>query len=207
MKKIIPIFPLNLVVFPNSKYPLYIFEERYKKLIRKCWDEETGFIIVAIIEKEPAKIGCFVKVNQIVRTHENGEMDIIIQGKNRFRIIESKIHPDGYLIGSVEELDDVETIINHELIEKLQFKFEHLLDKISFKLEDTFWKGFKNAENKSFKLAEKSGLSLEQQQTILSLNNENQRLFYLLEHFDKMEKHISENLVVKKLIMSDGYLN
>ncbi len=207
MRKIIPLFPLNLVVFPKSKYPLYIFEDRYKKLVRKCWEEESGFIIVAMIGKEPAKIGCYVSVNQIVRTHKNGEMDIIVQGHERYRIIESKIHTNGYLIGSVEALDDVETTINPELVDKLQYKFENLLDKIDFKLEEAFWKSFNTADNKSFKLAEKSGLSLEQQQTILSLNNENQRLFFLLEHFDKMEKHISDNLVVKKLVMSDGYIN
>ncbi len=51
MKNTIPIFPLNLVVFPDSKYPLHIFEERYKILLQKCLTDNSGFGIVASIDK------------------------------------------------------------------------------------------------------------------------------------------------------------
>ena len=36
MTNFIPIFPLNLVVYPGEKLNLHIFEPRYKQLIREC---------------------------------------------------------------------------------------------------------------------------------------------------------------------------
>ena len=56
MKNIIPIFPLIKVVFPNSKFPLHIFEERYKKLINRILDEKVGFGIVPYINDKVGEI-------------------------------------------------------------------------------------------------------------------------------------------------------
>jgi Lon protease-like protein len=61
--KTIPLFPLNLVVFPNSRYPLHIFEERYKKMINDCLTDETGFGIVAPSGKELSKIGSYAVIS------------------------------------------------------------------------------------------------------------------------------------------------
>ena len=63
----VPIFPLNLVVFPGSKYPLHIFEERYKILINRCLEDNSGFGIVALIDKKISDVGVFVKVNQVIK--------------------------------------------------------------------------------------------------------------------------------------------
>jgi Lon protease-like protein len=58
----IPLFPLELVIFPDSKYPLYIFEERYKILIGECLKNNSGFIISSIINDKISAIGTIVKV-------------------------------------------------------------------------------------------------------------------------------------------------
>ena len=66
----IPIFPLNLVVFPGSKYPLHIFEERYKRLLNKCLNSNTGFGIVSLIDKIISDVGVYVIISEVIKTYD-----------------------------------------------------------------------------------------------------------------------------------------
>ena len=120
MKNTIPIFPLNLVVFPDSKYPLHIFEERYKILLQKCLTENSGFGIVASIDKRISDVGVYVKVTQILKTYLNGELDIVVQGVERFLINSTSLHPDGYYVADVEKYDDENIMIDPRLNDELQ---------------------------------------------------------------------------------------
>ena len=47
----LPIFPLpNVVLMPNASLPLYIFEERYKEMVRDCLAGEP-YLSVALLQK------------------------------------------------------------------------------------------------------------------------------------------------------------
>ena len=46
----IPLFPLNLVLFPDGPLPLRIFETRYYDMVRRCMREGRGFGVVLIRE-------------------------------------------------------------------------------------------------------------------------------------------------------------
>jgi hypothetical protein len=41
----------------------------------------------------------------------------------------------------------------------------------------------------------------------LTIRDENNRIDFLLKHFKKLGKQLSENATLKALIMNDGYLN
>lgn len=207
MTKKIPLFPLQLVVFPNSRYPLHIFEERYRKLVKKCLDDGSGFIIVSKFETRISDVGVLVRVADVVKKYETGESDIIVQGIKRYLIGSVSMHPDGYLEADVEEYDDEDTNIDFTLLEEMKDRFEEILNKANFHLDDFFWNRFKETETKSFKVAEKSGLTLEQQQELLILKEENLRLTYLIDYFTKLNEHISDSSFLKQIVMSDGYLN
>jgi Lon protease-like protein len=207
MNKIIPIFPLNLVVFPSSKYSLHIFEERYKKMIKKCLEDNIGFGIVIPEEQFYSKIGSYVVIADVKRNYPNGEMDIKVEGKERFYLLETEFHPDGYLLARVESHNDYHLETNIILEEELKVKFEELMEKVNLHLEESFWRSYRKAKNKSYKIAEKSGLAIEQQQKLLALQDENKRLNFLLEHFDKLNKQLSESAALRSIIMNDGYLN
>ncbi|MCJ7553204.1 MAG: LON peptidase substrate-binding domain-containing protein [Ignavibacteriaceae bacterium] len=206
MKKI-PIFPLQLVVFPNSRYPLHIFEERYRKLLKRCMSEGSGFITVAKFGTRISNVGVFTRVSEVIKYYETGESDIIVQGIKRYLIGEISMNPDGYLEAEATEYEDDDNIIDFSLLDKMKEKFEEILNKANFHLEESFWKRFKEIETKSFKVAEKSGLTLEQQQELLILKDENLRLSYLIEYFNKLNEHIAESSVLKQIVLSDGYLN
>lgn len=207
MNQKIPLFPLQLVVFPNSSYPLHIFEERYRKLLKRCLDEGSGFIIVAKFGTRISDVGVFVRVTNTIKEYETGESDIIVKGIRRYLIGEVSMHPDGYLEATVEDYNDDDSHTDFTLLEEMKNKFEEILNKADFHLDESFWNRFKDTETKSFKVAEKSGLTLEQQQELLILKEENLRLSYLIEYFSKLNEHIAESSLLKQIVMSDGYLN
>jgi ATP-dependent Lon protease len=207
LNSIIPIFPLNLVVFPFSKIPLHIFEERYKKLINRCIDKKEGFGIVLNINDKIHEIGCYVEVSKILQRYSGGKMDIVVAGKERFLIKRTSRHPLGYSLAEVEEYNDLNYETNKSLLNQLESSFSSILVKAQYKLEEKFWQNYNKAKIKSFKIAEKSGLTLEQQQKLLSLRKEDERVSFLIEHFKNLEIRIMENAALKELIRGNGYLN
>ena len=44
----LPLFPLNVVLFPNSQMPIYVFEDRYKLMVQTCLDHDSLFGVVLI---------------------------------------------------------------------------------------------------------------------------------------------------------------
>jgi Lon protease-like protein len=207
MDQIIPLFPLKLVVFPQSRYPLHIFESRYKHMVKFCLQNDKGFGIVSQIGNDISNIGSFVKISTVLKEYDTGEYDIIVEGLNRFSIGEIDIHQDGYYTASVHEYNDINSKADIHLIEEIRNKFEKVLKKINLELDEAFWRNFINAGTKSFKIAEKSGLTIPEQQELLLLQDENTRLVYLKKHFEKLEEQISKSITNKIFTLNDGFIN
>lgn len=205
----IPIFPLALVIFPNSKYPLHIFEERYKILINKCLANNSGFGIVSRIGDTISEVGVYVEVGDVTKIYESGELDIVVAGKWRFKRIDLEMHPDGYYLCEVNKISDQEADadMNYNLFFALKQRVQEMLKLVNFNVGQGFWEALEKTKLKSFKIAEKAGLSILQQQELLTIASENKRLSYLLEHFDKLEEKLQENKMMRELILGDGYLN
>ena len=208
MKNFAPIFPLKIVLFPGSEYKLHIFEERYKKMIERCLLNNDKFGIVAYIDSKISNIGCMCKINKILTKYHDGSSDIIIEGVNRFQIKSTSMHNDGYLEAEYLEYKDTSNLeVDNLKWEQAADKFQNIIKKANIKLEQPYWEKLKNAKLKSYKIAEKSGLNLMQQQEMLVSKSENGRLNFLINHFDKIESFVNSQNQIMKLITNDGYLN
>src|SRR3990172_2956121 len=107
MNSILPIFPLDLVVYPEERLPLHIFEDRYKVMINECYARQAPFGIVATVENKPAPFGTVMEVNRLVKIYQGGEMDVITIGKSVFRLKNfiSKFENKPYFAGEVEDIE------------------------------------------------------------------------------------------------------
>lgn len=204
----IPIFPLNIVMYPSSIYPLHIFEARYKRLINWCRTEKEGFGIVTKMYDNISTIGCYVEIVEVINIFENGSLDILVRGIERFQTISTELHPNGYIIANIiPYIDDEQYIASIPLEKETISKFKNILDRTEIQFDKRFWQNFNRAMFKSYKIAEKSGLNLKQQQNLLSLRSETDRLQFLFTHFKNLEKYLDRAEVLRKIIAGDGYIN
>lgn len=105
----LPLFPLNLVLFPGMPLNLHIFEERYKLMVNECIDQRSPFGVVLISNDQPdtsqiAKphmIGCTAHITQVKPLAE-GRMRIAAVGRSRFQVSSLK-YDRPYLSGIAEE--------------------------------------------------------------------------------------------------------
>lgn len=88
MSPLIPLFPLELVLFPGMALPLHIFEPRYKEMIGECLQEKKEFGIVRATSKEVATIGCTATILEVLKRYDDGRMDIMTEGRRRFSVRE-----------------------------------------------------------------------------------------------------------------------
>jgi Lon protease-like protein len=84
---LLPLFPLNVVLFPRVSLALHIFEERYKEMIGECLANQSEFGVVLSREDALENIGCTASITEVVRKYDDGRMDIVVRGQRRFEIL------------------------------------------------------------------------------------------------------------------------
>jgi Lon protease-like protein len=110
MSRDIPLFPLGLVLFPNQLLPLHIFEDRYKRMIGECLEEDTEFGVVLIKQGRevgggavPFTVGTTAKIVNVERLPE-GRMNLQVMGQEPFRVV-NVTQQDPYMRGEIEPLE------------------------------------------------------------------------------------------------------
>ncbi len=99
----LPLFPLNVVLFPGQTLPLHIFEPRYRVMIQKCVDDNEPFGVVLAQNEEPDQpfdVGTSARVTELKKMPD-GRLNIITMGEERFRLHDWRVSEHGYLIGDV----------------------------------------------------------------------------------------------------------
>lgn len=192
MSDLLPMFPLQIVVFPNEDLNLHIFEPRYQELIRDCEAEELTFGIPAYIEGKLMAIGTEIRLKKVVKRYPGGESDIRSKGMGIFAIKEffEKVPGKLYAGASIERLElDMEEApyLNEKILEKTRELFKLL--EIDKDLPGS------PEELAIFDIAHHVGLSLDQEYELLSIGNAQERQEFLLEHLSRLiplVKHMEE---------------
>jgi Lon protease-like protein len=81
------LFPLGMVLLPTEQVPLHIFEPRYRELIAECLEDESEFGLVLEDEDGLREIGTRAAVVDVLHRHDDGRLDIAVEGRERFRIV------------------------------------------------------------------------------------------------------------------------
>ena len=102
---LLPLFPLQVVLFPGGELPLHIFEDRYKEMIGEILRERREFGVVLASEKGVVNTGCTATIDKVLRRYPDGRMDILTHGRRRFEILLLN-NERVFLQGAVEFFDD-----------------------------------------------------------------------------------------------------
>jgi Uncharacterized protein, similar to the N-terminal domain of Lon protease len=103
--ELLPLFPLEVVLFPRTSLALHIFEERYRQLVADVVAAQSEFGIVLAREQGIVNVGCTATVEMITRRYEDGRLDILTRGRRRFEI-RTLDDEKPYIRASVEIFDD-----------------------------------------------------------------------------------------------------
>ena len=115
----IPLFPLDVVLFPGQAMPLHIFEQRYRQMTRHCMDTQTPFGIVRSSGVILAQTGCSAMIVKILKEYEDGRSDILTAGQNAFRLL--RTHDEKtYLEADVEYLEEDFTGVDSGVSSRLE---------------------------------------------------------------------------------------
>ncbi len=180
----IPLFPLNVVLFPGMVLPLHIFEPRYRQMIADCQRQELEFGVVLVqaestfMREEPHAIGTMAAIRDLDRL-EDGRLNVIAIGTNRFRIL-SQHRKKPYLSGLVEFYEDIGEPLEDLLFVDKQAR-SLFSDYIDLLLKAADEKNVKaelpaDPEALSYFIAYFLDLEREQQQHFLELTSTLQRL-------------------------------
>ena len=89
--RLIPLFPLPLVLFPRAPLPLHIFEPRYRQMLADCMSGDRKFGIICrdegVGEREivPGTVGCVAHI-ETAQQLPDGRSNILVQGGERFTL-------------------------------------------------------------------------------------------------------------------------
>ncbi len=112
---IVPLFPLpNVVLFPKTPVPLYIFEERYRTMIREAI-AGNGELVIALLRTGSESsyssvsavhdVACLGKI-ETYEELEDGKFNIVVVGIHRVRYVREVQHSP-YRIVEVEKMEEV----------------------------------------------------------------------------------------------------
>jgi len=171
VSSLLPIFPLDLVLLPGVPLPLHIFEPRYKEMIAECLEQKKPFGVVRASSDGVAEIGCTAEIVSVTKKYDDGRMDILTRGVDRFEVIE--LNQDrSFLQATISVVEDELQKPAADIVSQAV----RLYGEIA-KLAGTESSGpDEQADNLSFLLAGSLPLDLDFKQSLLSTLSEAKRL-------------------------------
>jgi len=191
----IPLFPLNTVLFPHGPLPLRIFETRYVDMVKYCMREQSPFRVVLIRAGSEVGTGAVGETSAVGTTARiidfnplpDGLLGITCQGERKFSVLKHWQQEDGLHLAEVEFVDPEESV-------DLPLEYDHLgelLRKVLPELGELYAnvpKYFSNASWVGCRLAEILPIALSEKQYCLELDDPIARLARLSPLIRKAEE-------------------
>ncbi len=198
----LPLFPLpEVVLFPGRPLPLHIFEPRYRMMINSIMESDRRFGVLLFDPETgaPASVGSCAEVLQVQRLPDD-RMNILTLGQQRFRVLDY-VRQKPYRVGLVQWIEDEATGEDHTL----------LMDEVVGLLRDVVRLSSKLTERDielpdelpdtptelSYWIAGNFQGAVEEQQSLLELQDTAARLRREGEILESTRKHLAARTVLK----------
>ncbi len=198
---LLPLFPLEIVVFPGAPLPLHIFEPRYKEMIGECLSQNRAFGMVRAKENAVSAIGCSASILEVIKKYEDGRLDIAAEGVQRFEIIQVN-QERSFLQAEVNFFDDEPSTISKATADTVIQLHEQLFAVMGQTIEVE-----RNAAYLSFRLAQDLPVDLDFKQTLLEMKSEVERIEILKEYYQATIPKIENSLRVRQRASGNGHVH
>jgi uncharacterized protein len=197
---LLPLFPLDVVLFPGAPLPLHIFEPRYKEMISECLEKKLLFGVVRAQETNLADIGCTAEILAVTKKYDDGRLDIVTQGRERFEILELN-QERAFLQGEIAYVtDEPEKPTNEEIDHAVELHRQIMMLANSEQdlpgNEDSLL---------SYHLAGSLPLDLDFKQNMLSLRSEAQRIRTVITYFEEILPKLRRAVTMRQKAGGNGH--
>ena len=202
MSKLLPLFPLDIVLLPGAPLPLHVFEPRYKEMIAECLAGDKLFGIVRAQEEGVADIGCTAEILDVTKKYEDGRMDITTAGRRRFEVMEVN-QERSFLQAEVMFIEDEPGSATKEEIDAAVDLHKQLLDIVG--VEEAG--GYSDIPQLSYYLAGSLPLDLDFKQTLLTMKSESERMPAVVSYFQAILPTLKRTAMARKLAGGNGHVH
>ena len=187
------------MLLPTEQIPLHIFEDRYQELIGECLAEEREFGLIYADEDGLREIGTRASVTQILDRFEDGRLNVVVEGRERFRLLEltdGRTFQTG-LVEPVEEPDDPAESADAERALEL---FHKLVELTGAEVEEPA----AGTELLSFELAGRFEFAPELKQRLLQITSERERVKVLADLLEGAAQAVEREQEIAERAASNG---
>ncbi len=177
----VPLFPLNVVLFPGGPLPLRIFESRYIDMISERMRSDGPFGVLLIHEGKEAggaastwDIGTLATITDFYQGSD-GLLGVTAIGGQRFRLLAAERAADGLNIGTIELIDDEPEVPMPDEYQPLADILDGVLDDLG-KLYESLPRRLDSAGWVANRFLEILPIRLEEKQQLLDDNDALARL-------------------------------
>jgi len=201
LSSLLPLFPLDLVLFPGASLPLHIFEPRYREMISECLAQNQPFGVVRSKDGGVAEIGCTAAILEVTKKYDDGRMDIATEGRRRFEVMQLN-RDRSFLRAEVFYLEDEPTRATPEQVAravKLHGEIMSLAGAEAESANDT------DEKQLSFRLASSLPLDLDFKQSLLAMKSERERLPALIAAFEAILPAVRRTMRLRQKAGGNGH--
>ena len=198
---LLALFPLDVVLFPGAPLPLHIFEPRYKEMISECLEQKRPFGMVRANKNALAEIGCTAVILNISKKYEDGRLDIVTEGKQRFEIVQLS-QERSFLQGEVLYFEDEPGQVAATDLETVVQLHEQLLEILGQNVTID-----RQHPQISFNLAHELPVDLDFKQALLEMKSEVERVETLIEYYRATIPKVEKTLRAREKATGNGHVH
>jgi Lon protease-like protein len=198
---LLPLFPLEIVLFPGTQLPLHIFEPRYKEMIGECMAQDRPFGMVRAKENALSAIGCSASIVTIIKKYDDGRLDIAAEGERRFEI-RTLNQERSFLQAEVEYFEDEPSTVGKSAADTVIELHEKLFAILGQAVEIE-----QDAASLSFHLAHALPVDLDFKQALLEMKSEVERIETLTEYYRATIPKVEMGLRARQRASGNGHVH
>lgn len=198
----LPVFPLPLVLFPGETLNLHIFEDRYREMVHYCLKQKIPFGVTSYINNSISKVGCVSHINKIHKVYDDGRMDTVCSGGDRF-LVHGFDTSEIFLQALITYFHDHD---EEEDLRQIRERIRPMLNEVVSLLEqESVTIAVPDEPIHSFRIVHLVGFELAQKQNLLEIKSERERLKFIQEHLEQVLPKYKALENVKRRIKSNGH--
>lgn len=201
MSKLLALFPLDAVLFPDEPLPLHIFEPRYREMMGDLLESREPFGVVRTTGSGIEQVGCTAEIVAVAKRYEDGRMDIVTEGRQRFEIMQVDMGKTYLRAEVLYIVDEPERPPQEDVVRLLEMQKE-MLELMGANAE------VPDADDKQLTLTIAAAMpfDLEMKQKLLASRSELQRMTALIDYYEKVLPGLRRAVKARRKAGGNGHV-